>query len=192
MFFIFTFYLFSFSALLAACCSISVRNPIHAIFCKVFAFIFSAVVWITIYQDYLALLLIIIYVGAVLVMFLFVVMILDVSFNSTINKKLKYYPAFFFMGTIFAFMTISFIVSDFSNIFMQPYYSSLSLLAYKMFSDKYLYIFELTGLILLVVVVSTISITYRGKNLRNKSTNPSHQVRIISKERLVLIKKNAR
>lgn len=183
------FYIFATLTVLSALLVISARNPVRAVIAKVFTFFFAAAVWLTMQQEYLALLLIVVYVGAVLVMFLFVVMMLDIDIK---QKKLELYWSIVILLCACLALLISIVVSDaFADRTMTSGLGSIENLGREMFSNKYLYAFELAGMILLAAMVSTITLTFRGKKLGNKSINPSLQIQTQAKDCLKMVKMKA-
>jgi NADH-quinone oxidoreductase subunit J len=88
----FTFYLFALILVAAATGVITVRNPVHAVLFLVLAFFSSAAIWLLLHAEFLAIALIIVYVGAVMVLFLFVVMMLDIHFVRLKEGFIRYFP----------------------------------------------------------------------------------------------------
>ena len=177
------FYIFAFLSILGSILVISSRNPVKAVLSKVFTFFSVAIIWLIAQHEYLALLLIVIYVGAVLVMFLFVVMMLDINIISKQKKWVRYWPIITFLCIIFI-SVLSF--SFFSTFKLEPmkyYLGSTRILGKSMFSDEYLYIFELAGIILLTSMIASIVLTARGKRKDNKSIDPNKQIRVTPEDR---------
>ena len=185
------FYVFAALTVLGALLVISAKNPVRAVIAKVFTFFAAAGVWLTMQQEYLALLLIVVYVGAVLVMFLFVVMMLDIDIVIKQKKLVFYWPIVILLCACLAVL-ISIIVSHtFADRTMTGGLGTVENLGREMFSNKYLYAFELAGMILLAAMVSAITLTFRGKKPGNKSINPSLQIQTQAKDRLTMIKMKA-
>lgn len=185
------FYVFSALTVLGALLVVSAKNPVRAVIAKVFTFFTAAVVWLTMQQEYLALLLIIVYVGAVLVMFLFVVMMLDIDVVNKQKKLVFYWPIVILLCAFLA-MLISIVVSHaFGDRTMRGDIVTVENLGREMFSNQYLYAFELAGMILLAAMVSAITLTFRGKKPGNKSITPSLQIKTQAKDRLRIVKMKA-
>ncbi|WP_192484303.1 MULTISPECIES: NADH-quinone oxidoreductase subunit J [Cysteiniphilum] len=185
------FYVFAALTVLGALLVINARNPVRAVIAKVFTFFAAAGVWLTMQQEYLALLLIIVYVGAVLVMFLFVVMMLDINIVIKQKKLVFYWPIVILLCAFLAVL-ISIVVSHtFADRTMTGGLGTVENLGREMFSNKYLYAFELAGMVLLAAMVSAITLTFRGKKPGNKSINPSLQIQTQAKDRLTMVKMKA-
>ncbi|WP_440615990.1 NADH-quinone oxidoreductase subunit J [Cysteiniphilum sp. 6C5] len=185
------FYVFAALTVLGALLVISAKNPVRAVIAKVFTFFAAAGVWLTMQQEYLALLLIVVYVGAVLVMFLFVVMMLDIDIVIKQKKLVFYWPIVILLCACLAGL-ISMVVSHtFADRAMTDGLGTVENLGREMFSDKYLYAFELAGMVLLAAMVSAITLTFRGKKPGNKSINPSLQIQTQAKNRLTMVKMKA-
>lgn len=182
------FYIFAALAIFGALCVISAKNPVIAVIAKVFTFIAAAGVWLTMQQVYLALLLIVVYVGAVLVMFLFVVMMLDIDIVKKQRKLVFYWPIIILLCAGLAILISLLLYHGFNGRVIYGGYGSLKALGQEMFQDKYLYAFELAAMILLAAMVAAITLTFRGKRPGNKSINPSLQIKASARDRLTMIK----
>ena len=185
------FYVFAALTILGALLVISARNPVRAVIAKVFTFFAAAGVWLTMQQEYLALLLIVVYVGAVLVMFLFVVMMLDIDIVVKEKKLVFYWPLVIILCACLAVLVSIIVVDAFSGKTMTGGLGSVRALGEEMFSDQYLYAFELAGMILLSAMVAAITLTFRGKKPGNKSIDPSIQIKTDPKDRLTMVKMDA-
>lgn len=182
------FYVFAALTVLGALLVISAKNPVRAVIAKVFTFFAAAGVWLTMQQEYLALLLIVVYVGAVLVMFLFVVMMLDINIVIKQKKWVLYWPIVILLCACLALL-ISIVVSHtFADKTMTGGLGTVESLGAEMFSNKYLYAFELAGMILLAAMVAAITLTFRGKKPGNKSINPNVQIKTQAEDRLTMVK----
>ena len=167
--FAFTFYLFALSTIMGGLMTVVSRNPVHSVLWLILAFLSSAGLFVTLGAEFVAMLLIIVYVGAVAVLFLFVVMMLDVDFAELKAEMTKYLPLGLLIGVIvlmqmgLAFGTWGFAegvegrvaapVPDFENT------GALGLLIY----DRYFILFQLAGLILLVAMIGAIVLTLRHR-----------------------------
>ncbi|WP_395946238.1 NADH-quinone oxidoreductase subunit J [Caedibacter taeniospiralis] len=182
------FYVFAALTVLGALLVISAKNPVRAVIAKVFTFFAAAGVWLTMQQEYMALLLIVVYVGAVLVMFLFVVMMLDINIVIKQKKWVLYWPIVILLCACLALL-ISIVVSHtFADKTMTGGLGTVESLGAEMFSNKYLYAFELAGMILLAAMVAAITLTFRGKKPGNKSINPNIQIKTQAEDRLTMVK----
>lgn len=166
----FAFYLFAGSALLGGLFTVVARNPVHSVLWLILAFLSSAGLFVLLGAEFVAMLLIIVYVGAVAVLFLFVVMMLDVDFAALKAEMAQYLPLGLLIGLIllmqlgFAFGTWE--VSDGAAAVRAAVApegventAALGLLIY----DQYFLLFQLSGLILLTAMVGAIVLTLRHR-----------------------------
>ena len=182
------FYIFAALTIVGALFVISAKNPVRAVIAKVFTFFAAAGVWLTMQQEYLALLLIVVYVGAVLVMFLFVVMMIDIDIITKQKKLVFYWPVVILLCAALATMISILVVHTFSGQTMPGGQGTVRQLGELMFSDSYLYVFELAAMVLLAAMIAAITLTFRGKKPQNKSINPSQQIKVDPNDRLTMIK----
>ena len=167
--FAFTFYLFAISTIVGGLFTVVSRNPVHSVLWLILAFLSSAGLFVTLGAEFVAMLLIIVYVGAVAVLFLFVVMMLDVDFAELKAEMAKYMPLALLMGVVIIMqLALAFGVWEFSDGFEARMSSpqgdlentaALGLLIY----DKYIMLFQLAGLILLVAMIGAIVLTLRHR-----------------------------
>lgn len=185
---------FSFGALLIL---LSLRviltdNPVLSAIFLVFSFFVSAVLWMLLGAEFLSIILILVYVGAVMVLFLFVVMMLDINVARKSAAFIKYLPAGIIVFVAFNAIVIWFFINSFENIDYNAVKeihiiseSNTENLGYILFTN-YLLEFEIAGLILLLGIISAIVLTYR-KNQFNKYQNPAEQIIVTKKDRLKII-----
>lgn len=185
------FYCFSALLLSAAVAVITVRHPIYAALSLVIVFFSSAAIWLLLLAEFLAIVLILVYVGAVMVLFLFVVMLLDAG-DTTVREG---FTRFFPLGIIVAgFMAIAMVIVVSANLLVnapvieepEVLVSNTELLGYTLYTE-YFYEFEIAGVILLVAIVAAIALTM-GKAKDGKSQLPERQVSTIKSERLRIVK----
>ena len=163
------FYFFSAVLILAGLRVITARNPVHAALFLVLAFFTAAGIWILLQAEFLAIVLVLVYVGAVMVLFLFVVMMLDVNSD---RLKEGYWdwlvPGLIVAGTMVFEMLIVLGGRHFgwqlnSNEFVRPAeYSNTKELG-RLIYTEYVYAFEIAAVILLVAIVAAITLTLRGR-----------------------------
>ncbi len=164
------FYLFALSALTGGLFTVISRNPVHSVLWLILAFISSAGLFVLLGAEFVAMLLIIVYVGAVMVLFLFVVMMLDVDFAELKAEMAKYLPLALLIGVIIlmqlgmAFGTWETSVgAEAARTAVAPNdvqnTAALGLLIY----DQYFLLFQLSGLILLVAMIGAIVLTLRHR-----------------------------
>ena len=165
----FTFYLFAITTLLGGLMTVVSRNPVHSVLWLILAFLSSAGLFVTLGAEFVAMLLIIVYVGAVAVLFLFVVMMLDVDFAQLKAEMTKYLPLGLLIGIIIIMqLAIAFGSWEFSEGYEDRLLSpmteventyGLGMLLY----DRYILLFQLAGLILLVAMIGAIVLTLRHR-----------------------------
>lgn len=167
--FAFTFYLFAITTVVGGLFTVLSRNPVHSVLWLILAFLSSAGLFVTLGAEFVAMLLIIVYVGAVAVLFLFVVMMLDVDFAELKAEMAKYMPLALLIGVIIIMqLAIAFGAWEFSDGISARVANpagefnntgALGLLIY----DKYIMLFQLAGLILLVAMIGAIVLTLRHR-----------------------------
>ncbi len=163
------FYAFAISTLMGGLMTVVSRNPVHSVLWLILAFLSSAGLFILLGAEFVAMLLIIVYVGAVAVLFLFVVMMLDVDFAELKAEMSRYMPLALLIGVIILMqLALAFGVWDYSDGVAGRLAAptgdihntaALGLLIY----DKYIMLFQLSGLILLVAMIGAILLTLRHR-----------------------------
>jgi NADH-quinone oxidoreductase subunit J len=190
------FYAFGGLMLAAAIGVISVRNPVHAVLLLVLTFFTSACIWLLAEAEFLAIVLVLVYVGAVMVLFLFVVMMLDIRIAPLREGFMRYLPVGLFVAGLMAVQM--FAVLTVKGVFAlqappEPAaaagMSNTEWLGRAMFSD-YLYPFEIAGVILTVAIIAAITLTLR-KREGNKKQDPARQVLVRKADRLRVVKMKA-
>ena len=187
------FYIFSLLLLSSAIAVVTVNNPVKSAISLVFSFFSSAVLWLLLNAEFLSIILILVYVGAVMVLFLFVVMMLDINISQTKEGFVKYLPAGIFVFVTIAGLLSYFFYNQFENS-DKNIITSIDLigtdntknLGYLLYTE-YLLAFEIAAIILLLGIISAITLTLR-KSTTNKYQNPSYQVNVSKNERLRIIK----
>ena len=187
------FYIFSLLLLSSSIAVITVNNPVKSAISLVFSFFSSAVLWLLLNAEFLSIILILVYVGAVMVLFLFVVMMLDINTAGTKEGFVKYLPAGIFVFVTIAGLLSYFFYNQFENS-DKNIITSIDLigtdntknLGYLLYTE-YLLAFEIAAIILLLGIISAITLTLR-KSTTNKYQNPSQQVNVSKNERLRIIK----
>lgn len=188
------FYVFAAVLIFSALRVITAKNPVHAAMFLVLSFFTAAGLWLLIYAEFLALTLILVYVGAVMVLFLFVVMMLDINFDklregfwahlpvaATVAILLLAQMALLLWGKTMALHTASGGAPQ--------AVSNTKALGRLLYTD-YLLPFELAAVVLLVAMVAAIALTLRGRK-GVKAQNIADQVRVKSADRLKIIKMDA-
>ncbi|RFF32611.1 NADH-quinone oxidoreductase subunit J [Wenzhouxiangella sediminis] len=185
------FYLFSTVLVLSALSVITVGNPIHAVLFLILSFFSAACIWILLQAEFLAITLVLVYVGAVMVLFLFVVMMLDVNVTSVKEGFARYLPAGVLVALAMAVQLFLVIWTRGMETVPLPAaeeegYSHTSMIGELLYTE-YLYAFEIAAVLLLVAIIAAISLTHRRRP-ETKYQDPSRQVRVKRDERLRVIK----
>ncbi len=187
------FYIFAITLIFAAVRVITVRNPIHAALHLVLAFFTCAALWILLEAEFLAITLVLVYVGAVMVLFLFVVMMLDINTSPVKEGFVKHLPIAFFVGGLMVVEMILVVRSKTFSAENMPIpaprgddYSNTRELGSVLYTD-YVYPFELASVILVVAIIAAIILTLR-KRPETRYQNPAEQVKVKASDRLRVIK----
>lgn len=181
------FYLFAFILVFAASRVITVRNPVHAALFLVLAFFSSAALWLLLHAEFLAIALVLVYVGAVMVLFLFVVMMLDINIAPLREGFTRYLPVGALVGLLILIEMVL-VVGAWKTeaVTMDPNaLPNAESLGMALFT-VYLYPFEIAAAILLVAMIAAIALTMR-KTRQNKSQRPEDQVRVKREDRVRLV-----
>ncbi|MDO5290149.1 MAG: NADH-quinone oxidoreductase subunit J [Pseudomonadota bacterium] len=192
------FYLFALVLLFAAFRVVTARNPVHAVLYLMLAFSQAAGIWLLLKAEFLAITLVLVYLGAVMVLFLFVVMMLDINVDTLRQGFWKHFPLAAGMGALISLeMALvlfgGFRISDapvvpetMTNAAGQvvPYSNTQSLGA--LLYSEYLYPVEIAAVILLVAMIAAIALTLRERK-DSKKVDPSLQVRVRARDRLELV-----
>jgi NADH-quinone oxidoreductase subunit J len=190
------FYVFSALLVLAALGVITARNPVHCALFLVFAFLTSGVIWLLLEAEFLAVILLVVYVGAVMVLWLFVVMMLDIDLARLKQGFTRYAP----LGTLIALIVIAQIglVVWVRNLGLEPAtppapkpagYSNTAELGELLYT-QFLYPFEVAAVILLVAIVAAITLTMRRRP-GQKVQDINRQVAVRARDRVRIVKMDA-
>jgi NADH-quinone oxidoreductase subunit J len=190
------FYVFGAILVLTALGVITARNPVHCALFLVAAFLNSAVIWLLLEAEFLAVTLIVVYVGAVMVLWLFVVMMMDVDLAKVRQGFTRYAP----IGALVALVVVAQIGLvvyvkqlglDTSAVpAPKPEGYSNTLELGKLLYTQYLYPFEIAAVILLVAIVAAITLTMRER-AGQKVQDVSRQVAVRAKDRVRVVKMDA-
>ena len=186
------FYLFATVLLGAALRVITARNPVHAVLFLVLAFFNAAGIWMLLQAEFLAIALVMVYVGAVMVLFLFVVMMLDVNIERLRQGFWSYLP----LGGVIALLMVAemilvvgsryFGLDNFPGQDVTPGSSNTKDLARLLFT-KFAWPFEIASLILLVAIIAAVMLTLR-KRADTKAVHPSDQIKVQRNDRVRMVK----
>jgi NADH-quinone oxidoreductase subunit J len=186
------FYLFGGVLLASSLAVVLVRNPVHAALFLVLAFVQAAGLWMLLYAEFLAITLVLVYVGAVMVLFLFVVMMLDVNLDVLREGFWGNLPLALLVGILMAGEMVLLLVRGFGGeTIVSPGappkgFSNTKALGQVIYTD-YVFAFEIAAIILLVAIVSAIAITLRTRK-ETKYQSPDMQVNVSAADRLKIIK----
>ena len=186
------FYFFSAILVLSALGVITSRNPVHAALLLVLAFFTSAGLWLLLGAEFLAITLVLVYVGAVMVLFLFVVMMLDINLDRLREGYWKWFPFGALLAVVMAAEVVMVLINKSFSIDQMPAppshasdYSNTKELGRLLYTE-YVYAFELAAVILLVAMVAAIALTLRARS-KVKFLDPSKQVIVKKKDRVRLV-----
>ena len=171
-----SFYLFSFIAVLSALMVISSKNPVHSVLFLILSFVNASGLFVLLGAEFLAMILVVVYVGAVAVLFLFVVMMLDINFIKLREGFLQYLPFGALLGLV--------LIVELGILFLTKNFSKMSLVDYSQMPElnkientkllgsvlytKYFLLFQISGIILLVAMIGSITLTLRQRNKSKK------------------------
>jgi len=196
------FYLFSALMLFAAFRVITARNPVHAALYLVLAFFQAAGIWLLLQAEFLAIALVLVYVGAVMVLFLFVVMMLDVNIDSIRVGFWKNFPLIGACGAIIALEMSWVLIGNYRGTEIPKMLNTVAPHADKLVQisntkdlgillyTQYLYPLEIAAVILLVAIIAAIALTLRQRK-DSKYVNAADQVRVIARDRMQVVKMKA-
>jgi NADH-quinone oxidoreductase subunit J len=182
------FYLLSAILVFAALRVVTARNPVHAALWLVLAFFTAAAHWLMLRAEFLAIALVLVYVGAVMVLFLFVVMMLDVNFDNLRTQFKSYLPV---GATVFVLVLVEMALVLLGNkpvgvaVATAPAPtggSNTKALGVLLYTD-YVYPFEIAAVVLLVAIIAAIALTHRRRR-ETKYQDPGKQVRIRAQDRV--------
>jgi NADH-quinone oxidoreductase subunit J len=187
------FWIFSVILVASALRVITARNPVHAVLFLVLTFFTCSVLWILLEAEFLAIILILVYVGAVMVLFLFVIMMLDINIAPLREGFIRNLPVGIFVGLVMVGeMAVIILRGNFSQesfpspVAKGPDYSNSESIGREMYTD-YLFHVEVAALILLVAIIAAVSLTMR-KRPDTKYQSPMQQVSVKKEDRLRIVK----
>jgi NADH-quinone oxidoreductase subunit J len=183
----FLFYFFAAILVFAALRVVTARNPVHAVLWLVLAFFTAAAHWLTLRAEFLAIVLVLVYVGAVMVLFLFVVMMLDINFDNLRKQIRSYIPVGATVGAlVLVEMALTLVGGRLSGGTAAGdaaggagNTAALGALVYT----EYVYPFEIAAVILLVAIIAAIALTHRTRR-ETKYQRPGDQVKVRPRDRL--------
>lgn len=191
------FYILAAIVLFGALKTVTVKNPVHAALYLVLTFCVSALIWMLMQVEFLGITLVLVYVGAVMVLFLFVVMMLNIDIEEMRAGFWRHAPVAGLVGVLMAVALILILVDPKTNLAafgamkdIPADYSNVRDLGSQLYTT-YLLPFELAGVLLVLGMVAAIALVHR-KTFNPKAINPADQVKVNAKEgRLRMVKMEA-
>jgi NADH-quinone oxidoreductase subunit J len=190
------FYVFAAILVFAALRVVTARNPVHAALFLVLAFFTAAEIWLLLRAEFLAITLVLVYVGAVMVLFLFVVMMLDINLDQLREGFWKYLPLAAFVGIVMLVEMALILAGPYAGLTgvdapppPGPGHSNTKELGRLLYVD-YVYPFELAAVLLLVAIIAAIALTMR-KRKDTKYQDPGQQVVVRREDRVRLVSMKA-
>ncbi len=187
-----TFYFFATVLVASALGVITARNPVHAVLLLVLAFFTCAGLWLLLQAEFLAITLVLVYVGAVMVLFLFVVMMLDINLDRLREGFWKWFPFGALLALVMAAEMAMVLMGRKFSIDQMPApparaadYSNTKELG-RLIYTEYVYAFELAAVILLVAIVAAIALTLRRRT-GPRFLDPSQQVKVKRADRVRMV-----
>jgi NADH-quinone oxidoreductase subunit J len=188
MFETWVFFIFGAVLLVSGVLVITARNPVHGVLFLVLAFFTAAAIWLLLRAEFLAITLVVVYVGAVMVLFLFVVMMLDINLEQVREGFWRNLPLALVVGGI---MVVEMVLILGNKVFgtapaqTPPGYSNTKALGRVLYT-QYAFAFEIAAVLLLVAIISAIALTLR-KRKDSRSQDPSSQVKVRRQDRVRLV-----
>jgi NADH-quinone oxidoreductase subunit J len=189
------FYLFSAVLLFAAYRVITARNPVHAVLYLMLAFSQAAAVWLLLKAEFLGITLVLVYLGAVMVLFLFVVMMLDINIDAIREGFWKHFPLAVILGVLVSAELIAVLWAGFPRLTVNELaatsamhaadHSNTHALGVLLYKD-YLYPIQVAAVVLLVAMITAIALTLRHRK-DSKAIDPGIQVKVKAADRLVVV-----
>jgi len=183
------FYVFALILLVSALCVVTARNPVHAALFLVLSFFTASAIWLLLRAEFLAITLVLVYVGAVMVLFLFVVMMLDINLERLREGFWRNLPAALVVGGLMAFEMVSVLAY---RVYGMPRpnerplsFSNTKELGRLLYTD-YVYAFEIAAVVLLVAIIAAIALTLRRRK-DTRGQDPAQQVRVRRADRVRLV-----
>lgn len=188
------FYAFSAILVFAATRVITDRNPVHAALFLVLSFFSGAAVWLLMKAEFLAIVLVLVYVGAVMVLFLFVVMMLDINMDKLREGFWGYFPLAATIGVVIVLEMSAVLLHGFVALDAQVPAASANLgntkELGKLIFTEYIYAFEIAAIVLLVAIVAAVALTLRRRK-DTKYFDPAAAVKVKRNDRLRIISMKA-
>lgn len=186
------FFIFAGLTVLSALMVILQNNPVRSVLFLVVSFLASAALWIMVQAEFLALILILVYVGAVMTLFLFVVMMLNIDKETQSTKKMRFWPFILVIVALLSSLTLKVLPPAFYSIPAQTsataMLSNTEALGMVLYTD-YLAAFEIAAIILLVAIIAAITLVHRAP-IRSKQQNVKKQIMTRREDTIKIISMN--
>lgn len=190
----FLFYAFSVILVFAATRVITDRNPVHAALFLVLSFFSAAALWLLLKAEFLAIVLVLVYVGAVMVLFLFVVMMLDINMDKLREGFWGFFPLAATVGVVIVLEMAAVLLHGFWALEAQVPAASANLGSTKALGKviftEYIYAFEIAAVVLLVAIVAAVALTLRRRK-DSKYFNPADAVKVKRNDRVRMVSMKA-
>lgn len=189
------FYLFSAVLLFAAFRTITARSPVHAVLYLMLTFSQAAAIWLLLKAEFLGITLVLVYLGAVMVLFLFVVMMLDINVEEMRQGFWKHFPLALVLGGLVGAELVGVLSVGFPNMVVTPEVAQTAMHTAdhnntlelgKLMYSQYLFPVEIAAVILLVAMIAAIGLTLRGRK-DSKAIDPGLQVKVRAADRLEVV-----
>lgn len=187
------FYLFSSVALISAVAVVTVHNPVRSVLSLVVTFFATAGLWMILRAEFLSLILVLVYVGAVMTLFLFVIMMLNIDKESKQSGFVRYFSFGLIVVLVMTGLLAAAVGPHYFGIKQMPIpgpdpenYNNLKLLGEVLYTH-YVYAFEVAGVLLLAAIIAAITLTHRGP-IRRKVQIPSEQIAVRPSDRVRLVR----
>ena len=188
------FYAFSAILIFAATRVITDRNPVHAALFLVLSFFSAAAVWLLLKAEFLAIVLVLVYVGAVMVLFLFVVMMLDINLDKLREGFWGYLPLAATIGVVIVLEMSAVLLHGFWALDAQVPAVSANIgntkELGKLIYTQYIYAFEIAAVVLLLAIVAAVALTLRRRK-DSKYFNPADAVKVKRNDRIRIVSMKA-
>ncbi len=186
------FLLFGVVMTVASALVITTKNPVHAALFLVLAFFNASGVWMLLQAEFLAITLILVYVGAVMVLFLFVVMMLDINIDRLRQGFWNYLPLGLVVAAVMVFEMAAVVGGKYFSLESMPApvvaegVSNTKSLAWLLFTE-YVYPFEIASFVLLVAMIAAVALTLRDRRSGNKAVDPAAQIKVKRDDRVRVV-----
>jgi len=188
----FLFYLFAAITVVSALRVVTARNPVHAALFLVLTFCTAAAIWMLLKAEFLAITLVLVYVGAVMVLFLFVVMMLDINLDQMRQGFWRNLPVALFVGVVVVLELAAVLMATFSGVrdadapAVPAGYSNTKARGTLLYTE-YVYPFEIAAVVLLVAIVAAIALTLRRRK-DSRYNDPAAAVRVRAADRIRMVR----